>query len=68
MDTRELMNVEEARERLGISRASIYEAINSGKLQTVTVAGKRFLRRSSVEKYQPRNYPKKPDGKEVGES
>jgi excisionase family DNA binding protein len=54
MNTEDLVSIQEAIKVLGMSRAAIYKAIDSARLETVTVAGKRFLLRTSVDAYKPR--------------
>jgi hypothetical protein len=54
MNTEDLMSIKDAVKMLGMSRAAVYKAIDSARLETVTVAGKRFLLRASVDAYKPR--------------
>ena len=64
-DSTDMMTVKEAAERLGVSRAAIYEAMAAGKLKYVEKYGKRLLYEKSVAVYSPRAYrdrrsPKQP--------
>ena len=52
-----MLTVEEARKKLGISRAAVYDAMNAGKLRYVERYGKRLLDERSVAAYRPRRYP-----------
>jgi excisionase family DNA binding protein len=55
----DLISQVEAAELRGVSKAAIADLIRRGRLQTVTVAGRPLLRRSDVEKFEPRQgWPK----------
>ena len=51
-----MYTVQEAMEKLQISRAALYEAMNAGKLKYVEKYGKRLLDERSVAAYSPRSY------------
>jgi excisionase family DNA binding protein len=49
MDSRELHSIEEARFVLGgISRATIYDLLNSGELPSVTIGRRRFIPAAAI--------------------
>lgn len=49
MDVRELYSVEEARFLLGgISRATLYELLNAGELETVTIGRRRLIPAAAI--------------------
>jgi excisionase family DNA binding protein len=49
MDTRELYSIEEARFVLGgISRATIYDLLNSGELPSVVIGRRRFVPAAAI--------------------
>lgn len=51
VDTSSLISQTAAAQLRGVSRASINELIKRGRLQTVEIAGKKFLVRSEVETF-----------------
>jgi excisionase family DNA binding protein len=51
-----MLTVQEACEKLGISRAALYYAMAAGKLKYTEKYGKRLLDERSVAAYKPRNY------------
>ena len=51
-----MLTVNEAKEKLGISRAALYYAMSAGKLKYVEKYGKRLLDERSVAGYSPRTY------------
>lgn len=52
---RNLLTVEETAEELRISRAGIFKLIKAGKLFSVKVGGRRFVRRAAIETFLRRN-------------
>lgn len=56
MNPEEWISITEAAKQLGVSRGSIYEAINAGKIRTVTVLGRQAVHREDVAAYTPRGY------------
>ena len=53
VDTDELLTVAQAAQRRGVSRQAINHLIRQGKLETVEIAGKRFVCRAAVDKFEP---------------
>lgn len=51
-----MLTVNEAKDKLGISRAAVYYAMSAGKLKYVEKYGKRLLDERSVAGYSPRTY------------
>ena len=51
-----MLTVNEAKAKLGISRAALYSAMAAGKLKYVEKYGKRLLDERSVAAYTPRTY------------
>ena len=66
MNTDDLLTITEAANVLGISRAALYDAIQTGRLTAATVLGKQVLRRADVAAYEPRSYRDRPGGKSKG--
>src|SRR5258708_1702919 len=56
MNIEELLSIPQAADRIGISRASLYYAIDQGKLDIVEVGGRKMLIKHQVEQYQPAGY------------
>jgi excisionase family DNA binding protein len=56
MNIEELLSIPQAADRIGISRASLYYAIDQGKLDVVEVGGRKMLVKRQVEQYQPAGY------------
>jgi len=56
MRVEDLMTIQEAARTLNITRASLYYAIETGKIKAVDVGGRKMLVRSDVGKYQPAGY------------
>lgn len=52
----EFLTVAQAAEVLGVHRTAVNDAVKAGKLPTVSVMGKRAIRRSDLGEYRPRNY------------
>lgn len=53
IDTNELLTVSQAAELRGVSRQAINHLIRQGKLEAVDIAGRRFVRRSALDKFEP---------------
>lgn len=53
VDTQELVTPSQAAERLGVTRQWIDSLLRRGKIETVEIAGKRFLRWGDAKGYQP---------------
>ena len=53
IDTSELLTVSQAAELRGVSRQAINHLIRQNKLAAVDIAGRRFVRRSELEKFEP---------------
>lgn len=53
IDPEELLTVTQAAELRGVTRQAINHLIRQGKLPPVEIAGKRFVRRGDVEKFEP---------------
>lgn len=60
-----LLTTKEAAERLNISVAAVYQAMNEGRLPYVIVLGKRGISESALASYLPRAYGERP-GRKVG--
>lgn len=53
IDPDELLTVSQAAKVRGVTRQAINHLVREGKLPSVEIAGKRFLRRSDVEDFEP---------------
>ena len=53
-----MLTINEAKKKLGISRAAVYYAMAAGKLKYVEKYGRRLLDERSVAGYSPRAYPR----------
>jgi len=53
IDSEELLTVTQAAELRGVSRQAINHLIRQNKLDAVDIAGRRFVRRSALEKFEP---------------
>jgi predicted site-specific integrase-resolvase len=52
-----MLRVQEAMKKLGISRTALYDAMAAGKLKYVVQYGKRLFDERSLAEYVPRSYP-----------
>jgi excisionase family DNA binding protein len=55
----ELLTIQEAMEKLKISRSAIYQAMEAGKLTRHEMYGKPLLDADEVARYRPNNYKDK---------
>lgn len=62
----ELLTVTETAQRLGITKASVYEAVREGRLACVRVLGKIGIPESAVTSYAPRAYRERAGSSPVG--
>jgi len=53
IDTAELLSVAQAAQARGVTRQAINHLIRQGKLPAVEIAGKRFVRRGDLERFEP---------------
>jgi excisionase family DNA binding protein len=53
IDPDELLTVTQAAELRGVTRQAINHLIRQGKMPTVEIAGRRFVRRKDVEGFEP---------------
>lgn len=53
IDTTELLSVAQAAQARGVSRQAINHLIRQGKLPAVEIAGKRFVRRADLARFEP---------------
>lgn len=56
MNPEDYLTIVQAAAALRISRASVYYAIESGRLTATEIFGRKMLRREEVEAYQPAGY------------
>jgi len=54
-----LLTVQEAMQKLGISRAALYDAMAAGKLKYTMKYGKRLFREKDLAAYTPRPYSRR---------
>jgi excisionase family DNA binding protein len=54
-----LMTIAEAAKMKGVVRGTIYQAIKDGRITEVTIRGRRYVIRATVESYEPRSYADK---------
>jgi excisionase family DNA binding protein len=59
MKSETLLTVQEAADRLRVSRAALYDAMAAGKLKYTQKYGKRLLTERSIAMYVPRKYLEK---------
>lgn len=55
----ELITIQEAMQRLNISRSAIYQALETGKLTRHEMYGKPLLDAAEIASYRPNNYKEK---------
>lgn len=53
IDIEELLTVTQAARVRGVTRQAINHLIRQGKLEAVDIAGRRFVRRGSLERFEP---------------
>jgi len=54
VDLKDLITQKEAAEIRGVSVQAINDLVRRGRLKTVTIAGRKCLSRSEVEKFEPK--------------
>ena len=63
MKIEDTVTITEAATLMAVSRQSVHNAIKAGKIKImVEVAGRKLLKRSDVEAYKAREYPRGKDG------
>lgn len=65
METKDLLTIKEASQRLGVTLTTTYQAIGEGRLPCVTVLGRKAVRLQDVEDYRNR-VGEKPRGRPKG--
>jgi len=66
MNPSDLLSIAEVAEMHGVSRSSVYLAVQENRLQSLVVARKVVVKRSDAEKYEPRAYRDRPGIKGKG--
>lgn len=56
MNPEDYMTIGEAAKQLRISRASVYYAIDAGRLTATMIFGRKMLLRAEVDAYEPAGY------------
>ena len=56
IDNDAILTIQQVADKLGVSRAAVFQALSAGKLPSVTVLGRRGIRPQDVALYSPRSY------------
>ena len=59
----DLISISEAARVRDVSHTAIQDLIKRGKLTSITIGGRQFLRRSEVERFQPESVGRPPKAK-----